>query len=124
MAVRKTCSLCFLEYFNFRHLFNNIPESRMFSSSGHFMWCLIKMIYHCNVIIYIYIYYNKIEITCSLEQELRHSLQVLWFLHMDNKEQLEQLKIDFINKAEKLIAETKDLQVERLSEVGYKYNIA
>ena len=43
---------------------------------------------------------------------------------MDNKEQLEQLKIDFLYKTEKLIAETKDLQLEKLTEVGYKYNIA
>jgi len=45
-------------------------------------------------------------------------------LNMDNKEQLEHLKGEFINKAEKLIAEAKNLQIERLSEVGYKYNIA
>jgi hypothetical protein len=43
---------------------------------------------------------------------------------MDNKDQFELLKSDFINKAEKLIAEVKDLQYEKLSEVGYKYNIA
>ena len=48
-------------------------------------------------------------------------------LHVDNKEQLEHLehlKAEFINKAEKLIAEAKDLRIEKLSEVGYKYNIA
>jgi hypothetical protein len=43
---------------------------------------------------------------------------------MDNKEQLEQLKSDLVNKTEKLIAVTKDLQLEKLTEVGYKYNIA
>jgi len=57
-----------------------------------------------------------------LEQELTYAF--IMVLHMDNKEQLEHLKGEFINKAEKLIAEAKNLQIERLSEVGYKYNIA
>lgn len=60
--------------------------------------------------------------TCRLEQELTHV--IIMVSTMKNKEQLEDLKIDFINKAEKLIAEAKDLQLERLSEVGYKYHIA
>jgi hypothetical protein len=57
-----------------------------------------------------------------LERELTHTC--IMVLHVDNKEQFEDLKIEFINKAEKLIAEAKDLQIEKLSEVGYKYSIA
>ena len=57
-----------------------------------------------------------------MEQELTYAF--IMDLNMDNKEQLEHLKGEFINKAEKLIAEAKNLQIERLSEVGYKYNIA